>query len=112
MKGYELYSWLEDGQWHFTLITGTDRNKTLEEITSKEDFISEVGWVKVNAVGVEAIEAALSKLPRDEFTLWLVGVREPSGQTDINIQLPPKQTCDAVKEFAERRGLNFQIQTP
>jgi len=21
MKGYELYSWLEDGRWHFTLIT-------------------------------------------------------------------------------------------
>ena len=79
LKGYELYSWLEDGQWHFTLITGTDRNKTLEEITSKEDFISEAGWVKVNAVGVEAIEAALSKLPRDEFTLWLAGMREPSG---------------------------------
>jgi hypothetical protein len=69
MKGYELYSWLEDGQWHFTLITGTNRNKTLEEIVSKEDFISEVGWVKVHAVGVEAIEAVLSKLPRNEFIL-------------------------------------------
>ena len=112
MKGYELYSWLEDGQWHFTLITGTDRNKTLEEITSKEDFISEAGWAKVHAVGVEAIEAALSKLPRDEFTLWLAGMREPSGQTDIKIQLPPKQTCDAIKEFAGRHGLDFQIQTP
>ena len=112
MKGYELYSWLEDGQWHFTLITGTDRNKTLEEITSKENFISEAGWVKVNVLGVEAIEAALSKLPRDEFTLWLTGMREPSGQTDINIQLPPKQTCDAIMEFAGRHGLDFQIQTP
>jgi hypothetical protein len=112
MKGYELYSWLEDGQWHFTLITGTDRNKTLEEIASKEDFISEAGWVKIHAVGVEAIEAALGKLPRDEFSLWLAGMREPSGQTDINIQLPPKQTCDAIMEFAGRHGLDFQIQTP
>ena len=112
MKGYELYSWLEDGQWHFTLITGTDRNKTLEEITSKEDFISEAGWVKVHLIGVDAIEAALSKLPRDEFILWLAGMREPSGQTDINIQLPPKQTSDAIKEFAGQHGLDFQIQTP
>jgi hypothetical protein len=29
-KGYELYSWEEEGQWHFTLITGTDRTKTIE----------------------------------------------------------------------------------
>jgi len=47
MKGYELYSWLEDGQWHFTLITGTNRNKTVEEIGSREDVISETGWVRV-----------------------------------------------------------------
>jgi len=31
MKGYELYSWQEEGQWHFTLVTGTNRNKTLSE---------------------------------------------------------------------------------
>ncbi|MFC1940340.1 hypothetical protein ACFLXO_06645 [Chloroflexota bacterium] len=42
-KGYELYSWEEDNQWHFTLITGTNRTKTMEEITLKEDFISEAG---------------------------------------------------------------------
>ena len=112
MKGDELYSWLEDGQWHFTLITGTDRNKTLKEITSKEDFISEAGWVNVHLTGVDAIETALSKLPRGEFILWLAGMREPSGQTDINIQLPPKQTSDAIKEFAGQHGLEFQIQTP
>jgi hypothetical protein len=46
MKGYELYSWSEDSQWHFTLITGTNRNKTLEEIISNEDFISEAGGCK------------------------------------------------------------------
>jgi hypothetical protein len=32
MKGYELYSWQDKDGWHFTLITGTDRSKTLEEI--------------------------------------------------------------------------------
>jgi hypothetical protein len=112
MKGYELYSWLEDGQWHFTLITGTNRNKTLDEIVSKEDFISEAGWVKVSVTGVDAIEAALSKLPRNEFVMWLAGMREPSEQTDIRIQLPPKQTSDIIKEFALQRGLDFQIQTP
>jgi hypothetical protein len=112
LKGYELYSWTEDGKWHFTLITGTNRNKTLEEIISKEDFISEAGWVKVHVVGVDAIEAALSKLPQNEFIMWLAGTREQTEQTDIKIQLPPKQTTDNIKEYARQHGIDFQIQTP
>ena len=112
MKGYELYSWPEDGQWHFALITGTNRNKSLEEIISKDDFISEAGWVKVHVVGVDAIKAVLSKLPRNEFIMWLAGMREQSGETDIEIQLPLEQTTDAIKEYAKRCGLDFQIQTP
>ena len=56
MKGYELYSWEEDAQWHFTLITGTNRTKTMEEITSNEDYISVTGWVKIQVVGADAIK--------------------------------------------------------
>jgi hypothetical protein len=107
MKGYELYSWLEDDQWHFTLITGTNRNKTMEEVISKEDFISEAGWVKVHSVGVEAIKAAISKLPQNEFIIWLAGMRDQSEQTDIKIQLPPKQTTHAIKEYAGQCDLDF-----
>ncbi len=112
MKGYELYSWSEDSQWHFTLITGTNRNKTLEEITFKEDFISEAGWVKVHVVGVDAVKNVLSKRPQDEFIFWLAGMREQSEHTDINIQLPPGQIVNAVKEHAEQCGLDFVITTP
>ena len=61
MKGYELYSWSEDSQWHFTIITGTNRNKTLEEITSQGDYISESGWVKGHFVSVDAIKDVLSR---------------------------------------------------
>ena len=60
MKGYELYSWADDGQWHFTLITGTNRTKTMEEITSKEHLISEIGWERIHVVGADAIKEVLS----------------------------------------------------
>jgi hypothetical protein len=112
MKGYELYSWQEDSQWHFTLITGTNRNKTLKEITSNEDFISEAGWVQVQVVGVEAIETVLSKLPQNEEVFWLAGMREQTEPTDTNIQLPPGEIVDAIKEYAWQCGLDFQVQTP
>ena len=112
MKGYELYSWREDGQWRFTMITGTDRNKTLEELVSGEDFISEAGWVKATFTGTDDIEAALDKLAPGEFVLWLSGIREPSSQTGVTMQLPPPEVVGAVRQSAVQRGLNFQVQDP
>jgi hypothetical protein len=29
MKGWELYSWPVDGEWHYTLAVGTNRGKTI-----------------------------------------------------------------------------------
>jgi len=111
MKGYELYSWSEDGQWHFTLITGTNRNKTLEEITSGEDFVSETGWVRVQVVGVNAIRAVLSKLPQGEEIVWLARPRsEQTPPGDIDFMFPPEQIIDSVKEHAEQSGLDLLVQ--
>jgi hypothetical protein len=113
MKGYELYSWPEDGQWHFTLITGTNRNKTLEEIISNEDFISEAGWVQVHVIGVDAIKTVLSKLPQGESVTWLAGLRaEETPQGAVNITLPPGPTVDAIREYAGQYGLDFMVPAP
>jgi len=113
IKGYELYSWLEDSQWHFTLITGTNRNKTLEEITSKEDYISQSGWVKAHVLGVDATKDVLSRLPQSELVFWCDGMHlVHTAETNINIQLPPEQIADAIKEHADRCGLDFVITIP
>jgi hypothetical protein len=113
MKGYELYSWPEDSQWHFTLITGTNRNKTLEEIVSSANIISEDGWVQIHVVGVDAIKTVLSRLPQNEFILWLARLRsEQTPQGGVNITLPTGPTIDTIKEYAGGRGLDFMVQTP
>jgi hypothetical protein len=113
IKGYELYSWEEDSQWHFTLITGTNRNKTLEEIISKEDYISESGWVRIHVVGTDVIKDVLIRLPQSESIFWCDGMRlVQTAATSINIQLPPEQITDAIKEHAERYGLDFAITIP
>jgi hypothetical protein len=107
-KGYELYSWEEEGQWHFTLITGTNRVKTIEEIASKEDFISETGWVKIQVVGADAIKDVLSLLPEGESVFWCDELH--IGQsTETDLQLPPEQIADAVEEYAEQCGLDFVV---
>jgi len=113
MKGYELYSWSEDGQWHFTLITGTNRNKTRDEIISDANIISEDGWVQIHVVGVDAIKTVLSKLPQNEEIFWLARLRsEQTQQGSVNITLPAGLTIDTIKEHAGRCGLDFLVQTP
>ena len=110
MKGYELYSWSEDSQWHFTLITGTDRNKTLEEIISNEDIISEAGWVRIHMVGIDAIKAVLSKLPQGAEVFWLAEPRlKQTPPSNITFMLPPESTIDVIKEYAGQRGLSLLV---
>ena len=109
LKGYELYSWREDSQWHFTLITGTNRLKTIEEITSEGD-VSGTGWVKIQVVGADAIKNALSKLPQGEDIMWLEGPRsEQAPPGDIEFMFPPEQIIDGVREHAEESGLNLVV---
>jgi hypothetical protein len=112
-KGYELYSWLMGSQWHFTLITGTNRNKTLEEVISEGDYVSESGWVKIHVSGLYEIQEALNRLPENEAVYWCDGLRliHPE-ETNINIQLPPEQITDAIKEYAEQHNLELVITIP
>jgi len=92
------------------LITGTNRNKTLEEIISDEGLISEAGWVQIHVVGIDAIKAVLSKLHEREEISWLAGMREQTEQTNVNMQLPPETIINNIKEHAKQCGLNFTVQ--
>lgn len=108
MKGYELYSWLEDKHWHFTLITGTNRTKNIEEITSKENFISETGWVKIHVTGIDEIKYVLCKIPQDESVFWYDELH--TGQiTETDFQLPSKQIVEEVRKCALQHGLELII---
>ena len=60
MKGYELYSWKVKGRWHYAVLVGTNRAKSYDEITAKEN----------ERIGIVALEAELKKLPRGEELFW------------------------------------------
>lgn len=110
MKGYELYSWLLDSGWHFTLITGTNRNKTLEEITSPGNTVTEDDWVKIHVIGVEAIKDVLSRVPEGEFVSWNEGEFVlPTEKSVVKLVLPPVDIVNEIKDYAEKRGLDFMV---
>jgi hypothetical protein len=109
MKGYELYSWQEESQWHFTLITGTDRNKTLEEIISDTNP-SKDDWVNIHVTGVEAIKAVLKRIPADEWVLWQAqGFVIPPEEAKVKLALPPEDTINEIKDYAKQFGYTFNV---
>lgn len=111
MKGYELYSWFENDQWHFTLITGTNRNKTVEEIISNRNIISTDGWVHMHVVGLEEIKNVLSSLPQSEDVLWFSKLTsEQTQKEDRIITLPTVSILYTIKEHSRQCGLNLLIQ--
>jgi hypothetical protein len=110
MKGYELYSWQVGGEWRFTLITGTNRLKSHNEIVSTENVITETDWVKLSAQGVKNLRAVLDRLPESETVTWssgrwLEGASVPKG----TIQLPDAELLGEIEGYCRRLGIQLQI---
>lgn len=109
IKGYELYSWPEGDDWNFTLITGTNRSKTLAEITSQDSLVDEDGWVKITVLGFEELKMILDNLPRSEQVLWLDGERLELLEESSIIAFPPGDVVEQVRQHSNQRGIKLII---
>jgi hypothetical protein len=63
LKGYELYAWEADGELWFTLVTGTNRLKSRDELQGPPTETRADDWVVVRGRGLEALEAVLRRVP-------------------------------------------------
>ena len=90
LKGYELYSWQKDGKWVFSVLLGTNREKTLDEIQSPEARLD----------GLEALKAQLLLIPAGESLIWL--------QRD-GLALPPDDVVAVIEKLCRLQGLNLSI---
>ena len=93
MKGYELYSWQTQGAWHFSLLVGTNRLKTFEEVSSPE----------VRVQGIEALKRELDELAEGEHVFW-------SEQRVPRTSLPPDEIIDAIHVYCRERGIQLEIE--
>ena len=92
MKGYELYSWNEGGEWFYTLLVGTNRLKTQEEVTS----------LAARLDNLDALKFELDHLDMGEEVFWVVD-RVPG------MALPPGDLVDEVSAFCQKRGVKLTI---
>ena len=112
MKGYELYSWYDEegGSWRYTLITGTNRLKTVEEITADKNQVTQSEWVKITAGGTEALKALLKRLPPGTELFWLDDERlEGAHELTANIALPEASVVETIENHC--RQLDIQLHT-
>ena len=90
MKGYELYSWQDGDQWNFSLLVGTNREKTLEEIKAADTTLR----------GVDALTSALEQMPAGQYITW------SSRET---LSFPPDEVIEQVKQNCEDKGLILNL---
>jgi hypothetical protein len=105
MKGYDLYSWQQNEEWHFTLITGTNRNKTTDEIIKPSNTVTAEGWVQINITGVDAVKTVLGRIPQGEWVSWMSGPLD--ALTGITFARLDADTVAEIQNYALQRGLNF-----
>jgi len=90
MKGYELYSWQAEGEWRFSLLIGTNREKTLDEIQDPA----------ITRGGVDGLCTGLAALPTGQAVTWRAGER---------LEFPPDEIIRQVEQICAEAGLELQI---
>ena len=90
MKGYELYSWQDGNQWRFSILIGTNREKTLDEIKSADVTLS----------SVEELKSTLEQIPAGQYITW---------STRETLSFPPEDILKEVEQTCNDKGLLLNI---
>jgi hypothetical protein len=90
MKGYELYSWQDGSQWKFSLLVGTNREKSPDEIMSPDSVLPDV----------EALHSALEKVSPGQYITW---------SSKDTLSFPPDDMIRQVEQICKDQGLILNI---
>ncbi len=103
MKGYELYSRKIKGHWYYSLLPGTNRLKSYEEITAP-------GVVRRDAAG---LKAELQKLPRGEEVFWMsdapAGASKSAAGQLLNVKHPSRKRIQGIKAMCDKLGIILKL---
>lgn len=108
MKGYELYTWDDSSRTWFTLLPGTNRLKTPDEVFSGERaVIDATGGFAITVTGLDAVGGQLARLPSGAL-VSVSTVRYPPGAT-LEVLATPESVARGLRQDAAALGLDLQI---
>jgi hypothetical protein len=89
-KGMELYSWQDQaGQWRFSILPGTNRNKTVSEVQDQPLSKAEV-------------EAAFCQMAKGEQVFWMPYAVDADSREHRTFPYPPKEIQKEIQALADR----------
>lgn len=107
-KGYELLTWQKDGQWVFTLLAGTNRQKIFEEILTADNSYTSTEIIKVTVVGEDEFKKLLDHLSKSEWITW--GGMDLAGEVPagtIYFSYPPDETINELVAYCKSLGITL-----
>ncbi len=103
IKGYELYSWKSKGHWYYSLLPGTNRSKSYEEIT-------EPSIVKRDSAG---LKAELQKLQKGEEVFWMSDAPDSARKSGagqlLNVKHPSRKRIEDIKAICDKLGIKLKL---
>jgi hypothetical protein len=99
-KGWELYSRQVEGEWHFSLIEGTNRLKSCEEITASASMRD-----------IDSLKKMLANVEKGDSTFWIgeQWLAQVQGASGCGLQIPPQDIVKEVVSLYWNLGLKLSI---
>jgi hypothetical protein len=94
MKGWELYSWQKDGEWLFSLLEGTNREKSRAEIQAPDATLD----------GIDALQTALELIAPGQYVTWWSPSWVKGG-----LAFPSDEMIAEVERICDQRKLELSI---
>jgi hypothetical protein len=100
-SGWELYSWNLEDQWKYSILIGTNRLKTYEEVITSD----------ILATGEEKLKEILKLFPKGENITWIgQGWLERCWQSGYkNLELPPEIILEDIKQYCNEMKLILYV---
>ena len=96
-KGLELYSWQDkNGIWQYSILEGTNRNKTLEEVQSIP-------------LDLQGVKDAIAKMAVGESLFWMNRVQDAASGQMSQLLFPPDEVVDELQEFAREKQVELYL---
>jgi hypothetical protein len=108
-KGYEMYSWVENTTRYYTIITGTNRLKTFQEIHFSSPNIQSNEWLKVTVTSKDSLPRHFNLLPNQSVILWY-GKSRPFG--DISFTYPSEEDVTYILDQATSMNIKIYLTDP
>jgi len=107
-KGYELLTWQKDGEWVFTILAGTNRQKNFDEILNAENTFTNTEIIKVTVIGEDSFKELINHLPKGEWITWggMVLQGEIASST-LYFTYPPDKVVDELIAYCKSRGITL-----